>query len=169
MLIRKVTSKDYQTIYQLVKTAFLTAKVSDGTEQDYVETLRKSPNYLPELEFVAVNDDELIGHIMLTKLEINDQENKIPTLLLAPLCVALPYRSRGIGKKLIEYSKQAAIDAGYRSIVLVGDLNYYGRFGFKTIDHFNIKNIANISNEHLLILELYPDALKEVQGTIKVI
>ena len=36
MHIRLAQESDYQKIYELVQTAFLTAQVSDGTEQDFV-------------------------------------------------------------------------------------------------------------------------------------
>ena len=36
MKIREAKTSDYNEIYNLVKTAFLTAQVSDGSEQDFV-------------------------------------------------------------------------------------------------------------------------------------
>lgn len=49
MTIRQATPEDFDAIYSLVKTAFQTAKVSDGGEQDFVLKLRKG-SYIPELE-----------------------------------------------------------------------------------------------------------------------
>ena len=48
MPIRQATPKDFDAIYSLVKTAFQTAKVSDGGEQDFVLKLRKG-SYIPDL------------------------------------------------------------------------------------------------------------------------
>ena len=48
MTIRQAAPQDFDAIYSLVKTAFQTAKVSDGGEQDFVLKLRKgrtSPNW----------------------------------------------------------------------------------------------------------------------------
>ena len=67
MTIRQATPEDFDAIYSLVKTAFQTAKVSDGGEQDFVLKLRKG-SYIPELELVAEEDGVLIGHIMLIVL-----------------------------------------------------------------------------------------------------
>lgn len=67
MNIRTALKRDYETIYELVKTAFETAQVSDGTEQDFVLRLRDSSAFLPELEFVAEENGLLIGHILLTR------------------------------------------------------------------------------------------------------
>ena len=63
MTIRQAKPEDFDAIYSLVKTAFQTAKVSDGDEQDFVLKLRKG-HYIPELELVAEEDGVLIGHIM---------------------------------------------------------------------------------------------------------
>ena len=46
MTIRQATPEDFDAIYSLVKTAFQTAKVSDGDEQDFVLKLRKG-RYIP--------------------------------------------------------------------------------------------------------------------------
>lgn len=100
MIIRKETEKDFNQIYDLVKVAFLTAKVSNGKEQDFVNQLRDSGNYIPELALVAEEDGKLIGHIMLTKTYINNT-NKYEALLLAPISIVLEYRNRGIGTMLI--------------------------------------------------------------------
>lgn len=45
MIIRKETSKDYETIYAVVKAAFDSADEADGNEQDLIEKLRMG--YLP--------------------------------------------------------------------------------------------------------------------------
>ena len=67
MDIKLVNKENYDKIYTFVEEAFKTAEVSDGTEQDFVLELRKSRNYVPELEFAAYDKNVLIGHIMLTR------------------------------------------------------------------------------------------------------
>jgi hypothetical protein len=83
-------------IYELVKVTLQTAKVSNGKEQDLVNKLRNSGNYIPELALVAEEDGQLIGHIMLTKTYIiTNDGDKYETLLLGPISVSLEYRNRG--------------------------------------------------------------------------
>ena len=48
MEIRVAKPEDYSEIYRLVKTAFQTAQVSDGTEQEFVLELCASSGYIPE-------------------------------------------------------------------------------------------------------------------------
>ena len=61
MKIRQENEIDYPAIYSLFQTAFETADVKDGTEQDFAVNLRNGPNYVPELALVAEIDDKIVG------------------------------------------------------------------------------------------------------------
>jgi len=84
VIIRQEKPSEFRCIYDLVKTAFQTAKVSEGDEQDYVDKLRAGGSYIPELALVAEEDTELIGHIMLTKTCITTENSQVEALLIAP-------------------------------------------------------------------------------------
>jgi putative acetyltransferase len=58
--IRQEGKSDYTTIYNLIKTAFETAKVKDGDGQDSVNELRNSNKYIPELALVAEENGNII-------------------------------------------------------------------------------------------------------------
>ncbi len=167
MIIRQEEPKDFAEIYDLVKVAFQTAKVADGNEQDFVNQLRASDNYIPELALVAEENGKLVGHIMLTKNYITASSSKVEALLLAPLCVALEYRNRGIGSKLVEHSFELAKKLGYRAVFVVGDPAYYSRFGFKRSVLFGIRAL-NIPDEYVMVHELVAGALVDVTGTVTV-
>ena len=76
MIIRQEKPSDFPAIYDLVKVAFQTGKVSNGLEQDYVNQLRASGNYIPQLALVAEEDGKLVGHIMLTKTYVSLDNSK---------------------------------------------------------------------------------------------
>ena len=165
--IRTETPKDFEAIYNFVKVAFETAEVSDGTEQDFVNQLRASKNYIPELALVAEINDEIIGHIMLTKFEIQGQDQAFETLLLAPLAVHLEYRKEGVGSALVRRSFELAKQMGYHSAIVLGDPAYFSRFGFKTSKDFNIICENEIPAEYIQACELTEGSLTEVSGTIQ--
>jgi len=165
LIIRQENPSEFQEIYDLVKVAFQTAKVADGNEQDYVNKLREGSNYIPELALVAEADGRIVGHIMLTKTYITAVDSKFEALLLAPLSVALEYRSRGVGSKLVLESFELAKKLGYKAIFVVGDPAYYGRFGFKSIALFGIKHDPPIPDPYVMAYELTPGALSDVTGT----
>lgn len=167
MIIRQEAASDYDEIYQLVKTAFATAQVSDGTEQDFVNMLRASGNYIPELALVAEKNGKLIGHVMLTRQRVDMPDGqKFEGLLLAPLSVALEFRSKGIGTKLAAESLRLAKEMGYRAVFLVGNPDYYCRLGFEETTKWGIKNSNEIPDKFVLGLELSAGALDLIGGSI---
>jgi len=166
MIIRRETEDDFDRIYDLVKVAFQTAKVSNGKEQDFANELRNSGNYIPELALVAEEDGKLIGHIMLTKTYITTDDGKFEALLMAPISVLLEHRNRGVGSELINESFRLAKELGYTVVVLVGDPAYYHRFGFRPAVTFGIKHTPEIPDENVMACELVPDALNGFSGKI---
>lgn len=169
MTIRQAVEKDYPEIYELVKTAFKTARVSDGTEQDFVLELRAGSRFLPGLEFVAEEDGRLIGHVLLTRQTVQTTAGDIIGVLVAPLCVALEYRDRGVGGQLMRTACRQAVRAGYTAAFLVGNPAYYGRFGFRPTADFGIRNLSDIPDEVVLGCELEPGALRDVEGSLRIL
>ncbi len=166
MTIRTEATADLPAIYELIRIAFETAKVADGDEQDFAVKLRNSPAYIPELALVAEENGQLIGHIMLTKLKIIIPSEEFESLLLAPVSVVLECRDRGVGSALIRESMQRATAMGYDSVFLVGDPDYYKRFGFEPSINFSIKNINGIEDNYVMAVELLPGALHGMSGTV---
>ena len=75
--IRQETKKDYEEVYNVVKTAFKTAEHSDGNEQDLVVALRNSNNFIPQLSLVATQDSKIVGYILFTKIKYLHQSFSI--------------------------------------------------------------------------------------------
>jgi putative acetyltransferase len=166
MIIRQETKEDFKEIYKLVKSAFETARVSNGKEQDYVNELRASSKYIPELALVVEEQKRLIGHIMLTKFSIKNSNKNLKPLLLGPICVMLGYRNEKIGENLINKSLEIAKKIGYNCVFLVGDPNYYYRMGFRQAIEYGIKCEDKIESKYVLATELIPETLKDIKGTI---
>lgn len=167
LTIRQENEKDFKQIYNFVKDAFKTAKVSDGHEQDFVNQLRASENYIPNLALVAEVDNQIIGHIMLTRYTVQDEDHVHEVLLLAPLAVGLNDRHQGVGSKLIKKSFKLAREMGYTAALLVGDPAYYHRFGFKTSTDFGITCLNKIAPHNVQACELVENALANIKGTVQ--
>ncbi len=167
-IIRQETEKDFNEIYSLIQTAFKTAKVKGGDEQDFAVGLRNSDKYIPELGLVAEKGNTLIGHILLTETYVTlPNGNKFNALLLAPISVLFEYRNKGVGSALIYESLRIARQLGYTAIFLCGDPNYYNRFGFKQNSLYGIVSRQNIPEQFTLVCELCPDALKGISGIVE--
>ena len=119
MVIRQEQPADYEAVYQVVKEAFANAEHTDGHEQDLVVALRKSRSFIPELSFVAVEDDKIAGHILFTRAAVDHKS----VLALAPLSVLPVYQGRGIGLSLIAQGHKIAAELGYQYSVVLGHAN----------------------------------------------
>lgn len=74
---------------------------------------------------VVEEEGAIVCHVLLSKMEA-----PFRALALAPVSV-VPARQRvGIGSALIESAVSRARDAGWDGIFVLGDPDYYERFGF---------------------------------------
>lgn len=131
---------------------------------DLVETIRNSPNFIPELSLVALEKGDVLGHILFSRVVI--EAPQIPALALAPLAV-IPQRQRqGIGSKLVQAGLSKCQELDQTIVLVVGDPHYYRRFGFQTASKFGLQSSLPFPDEVFMALELKPDALMNVSGTV---
>jgi predicted N-acetyltransferase YhbS len=91
-----------------------------------------------------------------------------PALLLGPLTVDPAFRSRGIGKMLIDAALEAAQVQGHKLVLLVGDEAYYARSGFKRVPPGKIVMPGPVDPMRVLARELADGALDSMSGTATV-
>ena len=127
------------------------------------ERLREGRRPATGLSLVAVDHCQLIGTIQLWNVEAGPGHD---ALLLGPLTVHPDYRNRGVGTALVRRAIARARLAGHGAILLVGDVAYYGRFGFSAALTSNIWMPGEYERDRLLALELKPGALAGARGLI---
>lgn len=162
MFIRKETSKDYETVYSVIKSAFANAEHADGNEHDLVVALRKSEAFIPELSLVAEIDGNIAGHIMFTKAYVEDTA----VLALAPLSVLPEYQKIGVGTALIKSGHEIAKNLGYGYSVVLGSEKYYSRFGYLPARTFGIKPPFDVPKENFMAFKISASA-PHIHGFIK--
>ena len=67
MIIRNEKKEDYRTVEEMIKKAFWNLYVPGCNEHYFVHQVRKSRDYIPELDFVLEEDGKIIGHIIYVK------------------------------------------------------------------------------------------------------
>jgi predicted N-acetyltransferase YhbS len=115
---------------------------------------------------VAETEGKLIGHILLTEAIIKSNTSTYPTLTLAPVSVHPGWQRMGVGSRLIHDVLEIACSIGFTSVIVVGHPDYYPRFGFSLASTFGIFSPFEVPDEAFMALELVPDALKNVSGTV---
>ncbi|SCM95977.1 Uncharacterized protein BWINRASL_03207 [Bacillus mycoides] len=164
--IRQEQQNDYSKTEEVVKEAFLNEEFSDKTEHELVSRIRKCDAFIPELSIVAV-DEEIVGHIMLSKITIEQDGTSVESLALAPVSVARGHQKKGIGGKLIVAALEKAKELGYGSVVVLGHPEYYPKFGFKKASEWNIKAPFEVPDEVFMAMELRENALQGVEGIVQ--
>jgi putative acetyltransferase len=118
---------DIQAIFDLTQKAFNDLEHSSHTEQFIVNALRESKQLT--LSLVAEINNQFVGHIAFSPVRISDETTG--WYGLGPVSVLPEFQGKGIGSKLIRSGLEALKDLDALGCVLLGDPNYYGKFGFK--------------------------------------
>jgi predicted N-acetyltransferase YhbS len=114
---------------------------------------------------MAILDGELVAAIRFTEVRIGGAAG---ALLLGPLAVEPRLAGKGYGRRLVADGIDNARQAGVKLIVLVGDLPYYGRFGFVRVPAGQILMPGPVDPARLLAAELVPGALASYCGPVSV-
>ena len=124
--VRGETPSDYDAIDHVVAEAFGRAEVAQ-----MVRLIRASSNFVADLAVVAEVGGQVVGHTMLSYVDVVDGGTTWPVLALSPVSVAKQAQRRGIGLALVNEVVRRA-DMRREPLVLVeGIPAYYPRFGFR--------------------------------------
>lgn len=133
--LRVEEQADYEKVETLLDEAF----GADKHVGELVRLIRQSPNHIPQFSIVAEKKGEIVGHVMLSYVELEDGDDTHRVLTLSPLAVAPSEQRTGIGGKLIADAVQIADNAGEQLIVLEGSPKYYPRFGFRPASEVGVE------------------------------
>lgn len=84
----------------------------------------------PVLNLVVEIEGELAGHVAFSPVRSKENQ-ELAGYILAPLAVAPRHQKRGIGTKIVEEGMSRLVSQGVGVILVYGDPEYYGRFGFE--------------------------------------
>jgi putative acetyltransferase len=151
LIIRRETVADIEAIADVTIAAFMTLPVSNHTEQFIIGALRAA-NALT-VSLVAEIDGRVVGHVAFSPVTISDGSRH--WYGLGPVSVLPEYQRKGIGKALIKEGLSILKGLNAEGCCLVGDPNYYKRFGFQNIEglvHEGVPQevfLALLLNEHV--------------------
>lgn len=124
--IRPERAGDAAAIHSVVEDAFANHPHSDGSEPGIVDRLRAAGALT--LSLVAEQDGAIIGHVAFSAVTIGDGTQGWHGL--GPVAVAPERQGEGIGGALVKSGLAALRASSARGCVVLGEPEYYGRFGF---------------------------------------
>lgn len=94
--------------------------------------IREGMDWLPGLSFAALDDDDfLVATIQLWPVALTDPDGRAhPLLMVGPVAVMPGRQGEGFGKALMATALAAIEPAAPLPQMLIGDHEYYGRWGF---------------------------------------
>ena len=165
--IRTETSSDYSQVEEVINAAFSGVEFSDQTEAALVSRLRNSKSFLPELSLVALIKNRIVGHILLSIVQLVNDDSTFDLLALAPVSVHPDFQFKGVGAALIKESHSRALQNGYNAIALIGHSGYYPKFGYVQASRFDIHFPFEAPPENCMMVELEEGALYGKSGVIE--
>lgn len=154
--IRPEVPEDQQGIQQVHRHAF-----GGEGEARLVDLLRANGKAL--LSLVAMENGEVLGHILFSAVSLAGVSSEPVGMGLAPVAVVPQRQKQGIGSQLILAGLEQVKTLGCAYIVVLGDPAYYTRFGFTPASNFNLENEYGVEDE-FMALELQPGALMGSRG-----
>lgn len=159
-----------ETIADLAeREALLDRVMGAGRKRKSSEQLRR--NRLPAEGLALIARDTsgvMVGTVRLWHISAGTMPDgqAVPALLLGPLAVDASLAGRGVGSALMRHAIITAQTLGHKAILLVGDPEYYARFGFSGYKTANLAMPGPVERHRFLALELETNFLDGAAGLL---
>ncbi len=131
------TPGDIEAISSITEAAFENHPHSQHTEQFIINALRAAKALA--ISLVAKNGQQVVGHIAFSRVTVSDRSQD--WYGMGPLSVLPEHQKQGIGKALVLEGLSRLRSLGADGCILVGDPDYYKRFGFKNFPDLNHEGV----------------------------
>ncbi|MBQ9957364.1 MAG: N-acetyltransferase [Ruminococcus sp.] len=159
-IIRLETENDYRKTENLAREAFWNLSVPGCSEHYFMHVLRKHEDFIRQLDYVLEIDGEIVASIMYTKAKLVDEAGNVKEILsMGPLCVHPDYQRKGLGKALLEFTFEKAVEQGYDTVINFGNPDNYVARGYKSCKKYNVCFGDGVFPTALLVKVLKEDAL----------
>lgn len=149
MIVRRETPADRAAVRSVHVQAFASGS-AEPVEARLVDELRGSSDWLPALSWVAERDEQVIAHAVCSRGNIDGTS----AVALGPIAVAPHVQGGGVGSALLHALIGAADAIGEPAIALLGNPDYYRRFGFVTATDVGISPPEEAWGPHFQVRRL---------------
>jgi predicted N-acetyltransferase YhbS len=156
--IRLETAADVPALSKLSADAF-----GPGRFARTAYRVREGVPPVQTLSLTGWLDGTLVGGVRFTAIKVGGRNG---SLLLGPLVVDPAVKGKGYGKALVGEGLARAKQEGFGLVLLVGDMPYYGRFGFVPVAPGKIMLPGPVDPVRLLATELEAGVLEKLNGLV---
>ena len=132
------TEEDYFEVENMVRNSFWNVYRPGAFEHYIVHNLRDDESFLENLTYVMESNDGIIGYIGYSEGFIDYGDERIGAVVLGPLAIHEDFQNHGLGSKLIDHTLNLAKDEDIPFVFVVGDEDYYRRFGFISASEYDL-------------------------------
>lgn len=164
-MIDLVSKEDYLEIEWLIRESFWNVYGAGCDEHYMMHHIRKMSCYIPSLDFILKKDDKIIGVLTFLKASLKTKEKVYDILTICPLAIHPFYQKKGFGSVLMKTGLRRAEALGYKGVVIMGDPQYYEKFGFVKGQEQGISLSDGTYSDAVLCKALGDDFFNTVQGS----
>lgn len=167
IVIRHEEPEDFKVVEEVAREAFWNLYFPGCEEHFVIHKMRQHCDFISDLSFILQVDGETAGGIFYTHSKIiAEDKREYATISFGPVFIAPQYQRKGLGRKLITHSIRLARENGHRAIITLGYPKHYEPYGFMGGKRYGLAMADGKFYIGLLVLPLYPDALKEISGIV---
>ena len=161
IVVREERPDDIAAIRKINEKAF-----GQPVEANIVDKLRENCSDL--LSLVAVQGEQIVGHILFSPARIEGEREMMEGVGLAPMAVLPKFQRHGIGSRLVQEGINMQKSRSSPFIIVLGHPEFYPRFGFqRASDHGIRSQWDGVPDEAFMILLLNPAAMVGTSGTAR--
>lgn len=139
-VIRLEKKSEEEQVENLVREAFWNIYRPGCYEHFVLHVLRDDPDFIPELNFVLEKDGEIIGQTVFVNATIKTDDGRLlPIMTMGPICISPRFKRQGYGKLLLDFGLEKAKEYGAGAICFEGNIDFYGKSGFRLASDFGIR------------------------------
>lgn len=142
MDIKREKPKHRAEVHQLLDLCF-----EDEPVAEVVKILRKLDGFEKKMARVAVINEQIIGYVLLSPMQISYTHKIEEALLVSPVAVLPAYQNLGIGSDLLRNVHQKAAELGYNYVLAIGNQDYFERFGYRPISEYGLLSPLGLDEE----------------------
>jgi putative acetyltransferase len=158
-VIRAETGEDNPGVRRVEELAF-----GRPDEANIVDGIRSRGGVI--LSLMALEEDEIIGHILFSPVTIVEGDRVEKGVALGPVAVLPSHQKLGVGSRLCWEGLAQLREMGHKIAVVLGHSEYYPRFGFQPGEDYGVRCPWDVPPEVFMVMELQTGALEGVTGMV---